>query len=115
MKKIIKSFQWALNGLRTVWKQETNFRIEFFVAVLGVVLGAILGFTALSWMILIMCITAVLAAEAVNTAVEDICDRIEPGHDELIGKIKDIMAGFVLIVVIGASIVTIILFSRFIS
>ncbi|MEK7460302.1 MAG: diacylglycerol kinase family protein [Patescibacteria group bacterium] len=114
MKKIIKSFQWALNGLRTVWQQEMNFRIEFIVSMIGILAGVFLRFASLEWIILVVCITAVLAAEVVNTAVENICDRIEPGHDILIGKIKDIMAGFVLLVILGASIVAVILFSSFI-
>lgn len=114
MKKVIKSFQWAINGLQIVWQQETNFRIEFSVSFVAVIAGVILKFAALEWIVLIMCVTAVLAAEAVNTAVENICDRIEPGHDTLIGKIKDIMAGFVLIVVVGASSVGVVLFASFI-
>lgn len=114
MKKTIASFKWATNGLKTVWNEERNFRIELFIGFLTIIGAFTLHFNALAWVLLIMTIIAVLAAEMVNTAVEDICNRIEPGHDTLIGKIKDIMAGFVLIVSGGALLVGIIIFSNFI-
>ncbi len=112
MVRLIKSFVWAMNGLRTVWQEEANFRTETYIAVSAVVLGVWLKFSAFEWMILILCIIAVLAAEIVNTAIEDLCDRVEPAHDPVVAKIKDIMAGFVLLVSVGALIIGVILFIR---
>ncbi len=114
MRRLIKSFGWAMNGLSTVWREEVNFRIEALVALAAIVLGAWLKFSSLEWIILSLCIVAVLASEMVNTAIEDLCDRVEPAHDPVIGKIKDIMAGFVLLVSIGALIIGVILFARYI-
>ena len=102
MMKLIKSFGFATKGIRTVWREEVNFRIEVGVAVAVIVIGVWHQFLLLKWMIVVGCIGAVLAAEIVNTAVEDLCDRVEPKTDPAIGKIKDMMGGFVLVVVTGA-------------
>jgi diacylglycerol kinase len=39
-----------------------------------------------------------------------LCDRVESGHDKVIGKVKDIMAAYVLITVIGAIVVGLLVF-----
>lgn len=49
--------------------------------------------------------------EIVNTAIEDICNKIEPNQNPVIGKIKDTMAGYVLVSSVAALIAGIILFS----
>ena len=50
----------------------------------------------------VIAIIIVLCAEIINTAIEDLCNKVEPNQDPVIGKIKDIMATFVLLSVIGA-------------
>lgn len=109
MSKVIKSFGWAMNGLRTVWREELSFRIELTIGAILVVGAAILRFSIIEWIVLLGCIGAVLSAEIVNTAVEDLCDRIEPSFDPVIGKIKDTMAGFVLFIVVITSAIGVLL------
>lgn len=113
MNKLIKSFDWATNGISTAWCEEANFRIEALAGFGVVMLGIYLGFSQLEWVIIIGCIGFVLSAEMVNTAVEDLCDRIEPSHDPVIGKVKDIMSGFVLIVSLTALIIGLVVFSNY--
>ena len=113
MIKVFKSFGWAMNGLRAAWREEVNFRIEAILA-LGVTVGGVyLGFSKLEWVIIIECIATVLAAELVNTAIEDLCNRVEPNTDPVIGKVKDIMGGFVFVVVLGAGIIGVMVFSNY--
>lgn len=112
MQGIIKSFGWAMNGIYTAWREEVNFRIEITVAFGVIASGLYLGFAKLEWVIIVECIVAVLAAELVNTAVEDLCNKVEPSTDPVIGKVKDIMGGFVFIVVVGAVIVGAMVFSN---
>lgn len=113
MEGILKSFGWAMNGIRTAWREEMNFRIEVVGAFGAVFGGTYLGFAKLEWVIIIECIVAVLAAELLNTAVEDLCNKVEPNTDPVIGKIKDIMGGFVLAVVIGVGIIGVMVFSNY--
>jgi len=102
MQPLFKSFRWAFNGLRTVWKEEQNFRIETFIGALVLFFGFLASFSPIEYALLVIAITFVLLAEIVNTAIEDLATKIEQREDAVIGKIKDIMAGFVLVAVFGA-------------
>lgn len=113
MDKLIKSFGWAINGLRTVWREEVNFRIESSIAFLVLIAAYYLNFSLLEWIFIIGCIGAVLAAEMLNTAVEDLCNKVEPNTDPIIGKIKDVMGGFVLVVSVVALMIGLIIFYHY--
>jgi diacylglycerol kinase (ATP) len=41
----------------------------------------------------------------INTAIEDLCDKIQPDQDPAIGKIKDMSSGSVLVASLGALLV----------
>ncbi len=110
MKKFLKSFGWAKNGLRAVWIEERNFRIEVVIGIVAIIFGLYRGIAPWQWVFLVLIIAFVLMSEIINTAIEDICDKLEPNQDPLIGKIKDTMAGYVLISSIAAIVAGIILF-----
>lgn len=111
IKRILKSFSWAMNGLHTTWKEETNFRIELLVGGVFLFIAWWVGFSVLEYAITILSVGFVLASEVVNTALEDLCDKVESSYDPIIAKVKDTMAGFVLIVAIttGLAFATILL------
>lgn len=102
MRKFFKSLRNALNGLKIVSLEERNFQIHIVAGVAAIILGLALDISQTEMMLLIVAVVFVLASEAINTALEDLCDIVEPRPDPLIGKIKDISAGFVLISVLGA-------------
>lgn len=99
---IYRSFSYAWSGLLTVWREERNFRIETFAAALALGSSFLLGFSILETAMVVIAIVLVLSAEIINTAVEDLCNKVEPAEDPHIGKIKDMMAAFVCVSVIGA-------------
>lgn len=113
MDKIPKSFGWAINGIRVVWREEINFRIEVVIAVVVLCLAYYLNFLMRDLMIIIVCIGAVLSAEILNTAVEDLCNKVEPNVDPIIGKVKDIMGGFVLIVCFTSAVIGVAIFGSY--
>ncbi|MFZ2303348.1 MAG: diacylglycerol kinase family protein [Minisyncoccia bacterium] len=113
MSKLIMSFKWAMNGIRTVWQEEVNFRTESAIALVVLADAVYLGFSKLEWIIIIGCIGAVLSSEILNTAVEDLCNKIEPNTDPIIGKIKDTMGGFVLVICASSSIIGLLVFSNY--
>ena len=98
--------------MRTVWHEEVNFRIEVAIALAVVGGGTYLQFTKLEWAFIIVSICAVLSAEIVNTAVEDLCNKIEPNTDPIIGKIKDMMGGVVLLVCATSVIIGVMVFTN---
>ena len=100
--KILNSFGYAFNGLRTTWREEFNFRIEIFIAFIVTFFIIYFDFSFIESAICIIAIVIVLTAEIVNTAIEDLSDMVESNQNPLIGKIKDTMAGFVLLSSVGA-------------
>jgi diacylglycerol kinase len=99
---IAHSFRDALTGLFTVWREERNFRIQVTAAVLVIAVMIYWGFDYLEVAVITIAIVLVLTAETINTAFEDAMNKIEPSHDPLVGRIKDIAAGAVILSVIGA-------------
>jgi diacylglycerol kinase len=71
--------------------------------------GFLLRFTSVEIAVLVMLGTMLLAVETLNTAIEMMCDFVQPRHDPKIGKIKDLAAGATAVTEIGGVIVVAIL------
>lgn len=100
--KRIKSFSYALHGIRLLFSSQANARIHLFVALLVIIAGLLFRISTAEWLALIVCISLVIAMEAMNTAVEWLTDLVSPEYHPLAGKVKDVAAAAVLITVIGA-------------
>jgi len=57
---------------------------------------------------------AVLSAEIFNTAIEKICDIVQPEFDQRIGFIKDISAGAVILMTVSSVIVGVVIYWKYI-
>ena len=64
----------------------------------------------MEWIIIALTVGIVLAAEAFNTAIEQMANFIQPNQDKKIEHIKDLAAGGVLITAFSALIVGLIIF-----
>ena len=91
------SLQHALRGLGRAARTEPNIRWQLFLTVLAFSLGLLFQLSRGEWLLIIVVVGLVLAMELVNTALEKTLDIIKPRFDEQVGRIKDIMAGAVLI------------------
>ena len=109
-RSIFKSFSYALGGIKTAFKEEPNFKIHTAIAGLALVLALFLGFSPVEWVVLILTIFLVMAAELVNTAVEDTLNLVSPELNEKVKGIKDLMAAIVLLAAIAAVTVGVLLF-----
>ena len=118
MKQIDKKdkigFQAAVKGIVFTVKGG-NFKIMGIIGAIALILSAILNLSNIEWSLIILCITIVLTAEAINTAIELICDYVNPHYDSNIGRIKDISAGAVLISSIGAAITGALIFGPYLA
>lgn len=102
MKRFKQSVGHAWRGIAKVYKQERNFRLHCFAALAIIIVGLILGFGALKWSLIALAIGIVMALEITNTAIEYTWNHLEPNHHPVVGAIKDIMAGAVLIASLAA-------------
>ncbi|MCJ7932420.1 MAG: diacylglycerol kinase [Chryseobacterium sp.] len=97
MKKppIHKSFLNAFRGVFFMVKTERNFQIELLAFFVNLFLIFYLRLSGTDAALILIVSFAVLSAEIFNTAIERICDIIQPDFDKRIGFIKDIAAGAV--------------------
>ncbi len=92
----------ALAGLSEGWRRERSFRTQAVIAVL-MVAGLVLLRAPAVWCALVsMAIALVLAAELFNAALEALVDRLHPERHPEIRVVKDMAAGSVLLVSLGA-------------
>jgi len=96
-----KKFGPAFRGLADGWK-DAGIRTQMILGALAVCAGIILKLDSAEWIAVIICISLVIGMEMINTAVERTCDLITEEYDERIRLIKDLSAGAVLAVSLGA-------------
>lgn len=105
MKKLLKSFVYALRGIFYCICNERNMRIHlcFTVYMFGfLTVHDFFEVSRIQFAVLIGLCALVMALEAVNTAVEKAVDLATKEHNELAKISKDAAAGAVLIAAIGA-------------
>jgi diacylglycerol kinase (ATP) len=101
----IASFGFAFRGLQAMLAAEPNARIHLLATVAAVGLGAALHLTALEWCAVVAAIALVWMAEALNTAIETICNLVHPEPHPLVARAKDVAAAGVLCAAIGAAVI----------
>lgn len=108
--KRIKSFTYAFNGLRVLFREEHNARIHLFAAVCVIVAGILLKLSPMEWAAVVFAIGLVFGGEIFNSAIEDLADVVCPERDERIKKVKDLSAAAVLVAAITASVIGLLVF-----
>jgi diacylglycerol kinase len=104
MKKVAKSFSFAFNGIWFCVLHGVNFRIQLCCALVSLVVALYLKISSMEWMVILLCIAIVLCLEMINTAIEQLCDVVNPEKHAGIKLTKDIAAGAVLFSAILAAI-----------
>ena len=110
IKRLRKSFGYAFKGIDDVIEHEPNMKIHVVVAILVVIMAIILKVSIIEWIILVLLIGAVLAAETINTTIENLVDMYTKEYDEKAKIVKDTAAGTVLIFAITSAIIGLIIF-----
>jgi diacylglycerol kinase len=100
-----RSFAHAFRGIGRLFGGQPNARIQAAAGAVVVAMGLWLQVSRRDWAILVLAIAAVLGAEAMNTALEALADRVAPDVHPLVAKAKDVAAGGVLMMAIGAGVV----------
>ncbi len=108
--KQITSFGHAFRGLVTLVRTQPNARFHLFATVCVVALGLFLNISHTEWAIIALAVGSVWAAEALNTGLEFLADRVAPEWHELVGAAKDVSAGGVLAISITAAVAGLLIF-----
>ncbi|WP_314205934.1 diacylglycerol kinase family protein [Capnocytophaga bilenii] len=103
--KRLKSLQYVFQGISYLVKNEPPVIVHIVISLLWIGAGFYFEISTQEWIIELLCIGLVLSIEALNTAVEKVCDFVHPERAKEIGIIKDIAAGAVGFAVIPVTIV----------
>ncbi len=114
IKKFIKSFKHALDGIKHVLDNDQNLAIHLVVALFVISGSILLRVTPFEMAILGLTILFVVSAEMVNSAIEKMVDLITSDHKVEAKIAKDVAAGMVLLTAIGAIIIGFLIFSPYI-
>jgi diacylglycerol kinase len=108
--KMLRSFKYAFQGIFYLLKYENNARFHLLAAILVTSCGLYFGIEKGEWVAIILCIFFVFSAEAFNSALEKLCDRLHPERSEVIGRIKDLGAAGVLFAALSSLVVAVVIF-----
>ena len=109
-KKLMNSFKYAIQGILSSFKTERNMKIHVFIMILVISAGIILKINKYEWIVCILCFATVIGGELFNTAIETVVDIVMPYKNEKAKLAKDVSAGAVLILAMGAVICGLIIF-----
>lgn len=105
-----QALQSAFSGVRSLFIESRNARIQFILFTVACVLGIYLKISKDDWLHLLFMSILVLALEAVNTSIEELADLHSKAFHPRIKILKDIAAGAVLLACLGAVIVGLTIF-----
>jgi len=112
---IHKSFLNAFRGVFLMLKSERNFQIEVLAFFINLFLILYLKLSTTDTVLILIVSFGVLSSEIFNTAIEKLCDIVQPEFDKRIGFIKDIAAGAVVVMTILSVVVGILVYWKYIS
>ena len=98
-----------MSGLMWVAPRTPSLQLGVVVVVALAAAGILLRLPAPEIAILVLAGTLLLAVETLNTALEMLCDYVQPEHSSKIGKIKDVAAGATVVTEIGGALVAAVL------
>lgn len=113
LKKNLKSFKYAFKGLYLFFRNENNAKFHLLASLLVIFLGFFFNINRYEWLWILLAISLVWIAEALNKAIEKLTDLISPDYNLKAGEIKDLSAGGVLITAFLSIIIAIIIFKDY--
>jgi len=105
---VVRSAYHAFSGLMWVAPRTPSLRLGILVVIALAAFGVLLRMSGVEIALLVLVGVLLLAVETLNTAIEMLCDFVEPQHDPKIGKIKDVAAGATAVTEIGAAILVVV-------
>ena len=105
MKRLIRAFFHAIDGLCIATREEASFCLEIIAAIVAIPTAIALAPDRLSLVLMIAVVLLVLVVELLNTGIEAAIDRMGEEHTPEGKKAKDVGASAVLVSIIIAAIV----------
>jgi diacylglycerol kinase len=106
----LESFAHAFRGLGLLLVTQHNARIHLLISVLVVSAGVAAGLSRWEWVAIVLAIGMVWGGEALNTAIEQLADALQPEFHPGIRRAKDVAAAAVLISAVAAGTIGLLVF-----
>lgn len=112
IKRVIKSFKFAFEGITYVLSTQNNMRIHVVVAFIALILSIILDVPQYQLLLVFFSIVFVMCMELINTAIEKTIDLMTTEYHPLAKIAKDVAAGAVLFAAVFAFIIGVYVFTH---
>lgn len=97
MHREVKKFVVAIEGICHAIRTESHLRFHLVACFYVIFFGFLYSLTRALWCITLLSASSVIGFELINTAVESLCDFVQPSFHPLIKITKDISSGCVLV------------------
>ncbi|MEB2843863.1 diacylglycerol kinase [Rhizobiales bacterium RZME27] len=89
LRRVVAATRYSLQGLARLWQEEA-FRHEAIAFAAGLVVFAAVGATLTDYLIYLVLMLILFSVEALNTAIEELVDRISPEISSVGRHAKDL-------------------------
>ncbi len=76
-RRVLAATRYSLQGLSRLWGEEA-FRTEAIAFFLGLALFAVVGASGVDYLVFVILMLLLFSVEALNTAIEELVDRVSP-------------------------------------
>jgi len=105
LRRVLLATRYSWQGLRATWRKEEAFRQEVVVVLVALPVAWLVGESAVERALLVAVVLNVLVLELVNTAIENVVDRVGTDPHKLSGRAKDVGSAAVLMGIVLAAVV----------
>jgi diacylglycerol kinase (ATP) len=95
--RLIDATGYSIKGIRACWRNEAAFRQEVLLVIVLLPLSLLVAKSIEQWLLLVTPLFLLLIVELLNSAVENVVDRIGQELHKLSGRAKDMGSAAVLI------------------
>ncbi len=111
LKRFIKSFTYAFEGIKYSFYHEQNIIVMLFLGIIAIVMGFIFKIGYMEKLTIILLIAIILPLELINTAIEAVVDLHDGDKKSKYGKVaKDCASAALLVASLFALVIGIIIF-----
>jgi diacylglycerol kinase (ATP) len=105
LRRLLDATAYSAKGISACWRHEAAFRQEVLLVIALLPLSPLVARSVEQWLLLVLPLFVLLIVELLNSAVENVVDRIGPERHVLSGHAKDMGSAAVLIclVMIGVA------------
>ena len=103
--KMWRALQWSLKGIGIAFRIESSFRLECYAFIVLAPFAFLLGASAVERVLMLGSLLLVMSAELLNSAIEQVVDKISPEFAVFAGRAKDMGSAAVFLTLMNVLVV----------